>query len=82
VSWAQVAGLDCCHDSLDLGVLIGVFPFERERPDFCPVLDYIRSQSAAPLTLRLFDTSRAGVFLRDRWGTLRKIGNIGPPWWR
>jgi hypothetical protein len=87
VTWAQVAALDCCHDSLDLGVAVAGFRFDPRRPDFRPVLDCVRSQFAEPLTLRLFDTSRVAVLVRDNRGTLREVGEIGavsgrPRWFR
>ena len=87
VTWAHVAGLDCCHDSLDRGVSVAGFRFDCHQPDLRPVLDCIRSQFSAPLTLRLFDTNQAAVLVRDDRGSLRDEGEFGAtpgqlPWFR
>jgi len=79
VTWAQVAGLGCCHDSLDRGVSVASFRVSPERPDFGPVLDSIREQCRAPLTMKTYISNRATVLVGDRKGVLRKVGEIGPP---
>jgi hypothetical protein len=77
VTWAQVADLDCCHDSLDLGISVGRFRFDRNRCDFSAILECIREQISEPLTLRVFDDHTATVLVRDRGGVLCKVGEVG-----
>lgn len=77
VTWAQVAALDCCHDSLDLGISVGRFRFKTARPDFGPVLECVAEQINKPLTLRCFGSDRATVLVRDRAGKLCEVGEIG-----
>jgi len=77
VTWAQVAQLWCCHDSLDLGVWVQRFQIDHTRPDFGPILDCIRAQFAAPITLKLHDSQHADVFVSDPEGGLRKVGALG-----
>jgi hypothetical protein len=79
VTWAQVAGLGCCHDSLDLGVPVASFGLSPERPDFGPVIDSIREQCNAPLTVKVYTPNRATVSVCDRKGVLCKVGELGPP---
>ena len=81
VTWAQVAGLDCCHDSLDLGISKARFRLDAARPEFGPVLDCIRTQINEPLLLRCFGNERASVFVRDTAGTLHQVGEIGKGAW-
>lgn len=79
VTWAQVAGLDCCHDSLDLGILVGRFRFKSFRSrslDFSRVLDCIRSQITGPVTLRCFGNERAIILVKDEKGKLCEVGQI------
>lgn len=78
VTWAQVANLGCCHDSLDLGVHVDGFRFAKADSDFGPVLRCIRAQFGAPITLRQHDSQRAEVMVRDNKGDLRKVGELGP----
>ena len=68
VTWAQVAGLDCCHDALDLGISVAQFSLDPANPDFGPVLECIRKQINEPLTLRCFGNDRATVLVRDHAG--------------
>lgn len=77
VTWAQVADLDRSHDSLDLGVCVGQFRFDPDKPDFGPVVDCIRRQLAAPLSVQVFDSGRAVVSVTDTRGVLRPVGEIG-----
>jgi hypothetical protein len=77
VTWAQVAGLDCCHDSLDLGIGVAEFGLDRRRPDFAPLLDSIREQLNAPLTLRCYGDDRATVLTRDHRNKPREVGSVG-----
>jgi hypothetical protein len=77
VTWAQVAGLDCCHDALDLGISVGQFRLDPARPDFGPVLECVRQQINEPLTLRCFGSDRATVLVRDYAGKLCKVGEVG-----
>jgi hypothetical protein len=77
VTWAQVAALDSCHDSLDLGPSVAQFRLNRANPDFSPVLDCIRKQIDAPLILRCFGSDRATVLVRDHANKLREVGDIG-----
>lgn len=77
VTWAQVADLDCCHDSLDLGLPVAHFRFHRNQPDFGAVLECIRRQFSEPLTFRVFDDNSATVLVRDFWGELRELGDVG-----
>ena len=77
VTWAQVADLDRSHDSLDVGISVGRFGFERNRPDFSAILERIREQISEPLTLRVFDDHTATVLVRDHRGTLHEIGEVG-----
>ena len=82
VTWAQVAALDCCHDSLDLAVSVGQFGFKPWRREFGPVLDCVAEQINQPLTLRCFGNDRATVLVRDRAGKLCEVGDIGNTrWW-
>ena len=79
VTWAQVASLDCTHDSLDLGIWVGRFRFRSFRSqvlDFSPALDCIRSQITGPVTLRCFGDERASILIRDDKGKLREVGEI------
>lgn len=77
VTWAQVAALDCCHDSLDLGPSVAQFRLDCADPDFKPVLACIRKQIGAPLILRCFGSDRATVLVRDHANKLREVGDIG-----
>jgi hypothetical protein len=77
VTWAQVGGLDCCHDSLDLGISVAGFRLDPKKPDFAPVLQSIREQFDQPLTLRCFGSEHATVLVRDHRGKLQKVGEIG-----
>jgi hypothetical protein len=77
VTWAQVGGLDCCHDALDLGISVARFRLDRANPDFGPVLECIQTQVNAPLTLRCFGTDRATVLVRDHADKLQKVGDVG-----
>lgn len=77
VTWAQVAGLGCCHDALDLGISVAGFRVDVENPDFGPVLECIRKQINEPLTLLCFGNDRATVLVRDRAGTLCRLGEVG-----
>lgn len=79
VTWAQVAELDCCNDSLDLGVSVAHFSLSLERSDFGPVIDSIREQCRAPLTVKVYSPNQATVLVCDRKGVLRKVGKLGPP---
>ena len=79
VTWAQVSGLDCCHDSLDLGISMARYRLDPAKPDFGPVLECIRKQIQEPLTLRCFDNERATILVHDRAGKLRKVGEMGSP---
>jgi hypothetical protein len=65
VTWAQVADLDCCHDSLDLGISVSHFRLHGNQPDFGAVLECIRRQFSEPLTFRVFDDNSATVLIRD-----------------
>jgi hypothetical protein len=77
VTWAQVAGLDCCHDSLDLGISVAHFRLNSKKPDFEPILASIRGQITEPLTLRRFGDERTTVLVRDGSGKLREVGALG-----
>lgn len=79
VTWAQVAGLGCCHDALDLGIGVKRFPLTPEHPDFGPLVAGIREQLMAPLTLRLYKSQVATVLVRDQKGYLRRVGRLGTP---
>jgi hypothetical protein len=81
VTWAQVAGLGCCHDSLDLGISVAHFRLDSARPEFGPLLDCIRQQINEPLLIRCFGHERATVFVRDSGGTLREVGELGNRAW-
>jgi hypothetical protein len=72
-----VAGLDCCHDSLDLGISVAKFQLDPANPDFGPVLECIRKQINEPLILRCFGSDRATVHVRDHTDKLRKVGDVG-----
>jgi len=78
VTWAQVAALDCCHDSLDLGTSVAQVRLKRADPDFSPVLECIRKQIDAPLILKRFGSDRATVLVRDHANKPREVGDIGP----
>ena len=77
MTWAQVAGLDCCHDSLDLGISVAHFDLSAERLDFEPLLACIRGHVNEPLTIRCFGVDQATILVRDDRGKLRKVGWIG-----
>ena len=79
VTWAQVGGLGCDHDSLDLGVSVAFFRLSPERPDFGLILESIREQCRAPLTVKVYTPNRATVLVCDRKGVLRKVGELGSP---
>ena len=79
VTWAQVAGLGCTHDSLDLGTWVGRFRFRSFRSqvlDFSSVLDCIRSQITGPVTLRCFGNERASILIRDDRRKLCEVGEV------
>ncbi len=78
VTWAQVAGLAHTHDALDLGVSVARFSLDPARPVFGPLLECIRDQLEAPLTMRLYGPDHATVLVRDGTGVLRKVGQLGP----
>ncbi len=77
VTWAQVAGLACCHGALDLGISVAQVRLDPANPDFGPVLECIRKQINEPLTLRCFGNDRATVLVRDHADELRKVGEVG-----
>jgi hypothetical protein len=77
VTWAQVAGLDCCHDSLDLGISVAHFRFNSKKPNLEPILASIRDQITEPLILRRFGDERTTVHVRDGRGKLREVGTLG-----
>ena len=77
VTWAEVAGLDCCHDALDLGISVAGFRLDPANYDFRPVLECIRKQVNAPLTVQCFSNERATVLVRDHADKLRKVGDVG-----
>ena len=79
VIWAQVVGLDCCHDSLDMGVGVARFTLKPKKRDFRPVLDCIRGLIDEPVTLRCFAADRATILVRDHKGKLKEVGQIGQP---
>jgi hypothetical protein len=82
VTLAQVAGLDVSHDSLDLGVWVSRVKLDPSRPDFALLLKRIREQLFAPLTVRLYESNRATVWVRDEKSVLRRVGDLGaPPGW-
>jgi hypothetical protein len=79
VTWADVEGLDRSHDSIDLGIRVGLFKLDRTQPNFDPILECIRKQIDEPLTLRSYGDARAEVFVHDHRGKLRRIGQMGRP---
>lgn len=81
VTWAQVAGLVCCHDSLDLGIGVGRFRFKSIRSrvlDFSRVLECIRLQITGPVTMRCFGNEGASILVHDEKWNLCEVGRIGP----
>lgn len=84
VSLAQVGGLDTTHDDLDLGIWVARVKLDPSRPNFAPLLERIREQLFAPLTVRLYGPNQATVWVGDSRNVLRHVGNLGTPagWFR
>jgi hypothetical protein len=79
VFFAQVGGLGVNHDSLDLGPSVDGVQLDAAKPDFAPALECVRRQLLAPLTIKLYGPDQATVYVRDRRGRLRYIGDLGAP---
>jgi hypothetical protein len=79
VALAQVGGLGMTHDSLDLGVWVSRTELDASRPNFAPLLERVREQLFASLTLRMYGSNRATVWVRDTRDVLRRVGILGTP---
>ncbi len=79
VTVAQVGGLGITHDSLDLGVWVSTTELDALRPNFAALLERVREQLFAPLTVRLYASNQATVWVRDSRGILRRVGRLGRP---
>jgi len=76
---AQVGGLGINHDSLDLGVGVARTDLDPSRPDFVMLLARIREQLFTPITVRLYGSNQATVWVRDKRDVLRQVGGLGTP---
>ena len=82
VTLASIGEMDR-HDDIDLGVCVSTVELNAAKPDFAPLLERIRLQLFAPLTVRWYAADQANVLADDSRGVLRQVGHLGPTrgWW-
>jgi len=78
ICWAEVGGLACCHDSLDLGRYVAEYQANALTDSFTPLIDGVRKELNRPLVMDVAeDGAGATVLLRGERGRLQRLTSLG-----